>query len=265
MRCGRRTAFGGCRHPGARDLTPYDQSGQGEQLAGLSQGPPQWRGPGVPRRVSSAVPSGPRARGCACGPGRDRTTPTGRQPPRGWGAGPLQGLGSLPSPKRHARSSPWGSEVDLECLPDLRPLWAACWRARSSHVALDNPRAPGSPVPPGPSARLEGEGSGQGTGREDRTRLKKRSSCSGRKLRRAKASSMLHRCGRVMLWPLLRVCWRQMGRVRPAGGRRPDTPLQAATPRAAPIRLCGQPSAGRRGPDCCLLATQTAGPCSQDL
>lgn len=44
----------------------------------------------------------------------------------GGGGVSLQGLGSLPSPKQHARPSPWV----YECLPDLWPLWAtwlACW------------------------------------------------------------------------------------------------------------------------------------------
>lgn len=50
----------------------------------------------------------------------------------------------------------------------------------------------------------EGDGAG---GAEDCTRLKNWSSRSGRKFTRAKARSMLHRCGRAMLWALSRTCW----------------------------------------------------------
>ena len=83
---------------------------------------------------------------------------------------------------------------------------------------------PGTPqyksglFPPSPSALCCSEHSSRGC--EDRTRLKNGSSRSGRKFTRAKASSMLHRCGRVMLWALSRTCWAvqggQKGRMRGA-------------------------------------------------
>lgn len=66
-------------------------------------------------------------------------------------------------------------------------------------------------------------------GREDCTRLKNGSSRSGRKFTRAKARSMLYRCGRVMLWALSRTCWAgqvgQKGRMRGARWPVPHTDL----------------------------------------
>lgn len=144
----------------------------------------------------------------------------------------------------------------------LRATWLACWEV------VFCPRQPQSTWVPSPCqvfCPAWRERVGDRARGEDRTRLKKRSSCSGRKLRRAKASSTLHRCGRATLWPLLRVCWRQTGGVKPACGWQPGPPLPAASPRDRPAGLCRRPWAGRRAPGRCALATRTTAPRSRGL
>lgn len=102
-----------------------------------------------------------------------------------------------------------------------RAAWgpAVAWRDLSSCPSVHS-RAGPLPLPSGLLSHPQGEGRGEaGTGVRP-TRLKKRSSCSGWKFRRAKASSMSHRCGREMLWALLRTCW--------ATGRQGEHPCMPA-------------------------------------